>query len=186
MAATIKAENLREMLTASGSMRTLDVRSAAEFATGHIAGAVNIPMEQVESRLEDLPQGPLVLICEAGTRAKVVAGWLAGGRDVIVLEGGTRAWRNAGYPLIACAPCRWTLERQVRLFAGLIVLLGTVFSVLLNAKWIFLLMFAGAGLSLAGLTNICGMAIVLAKMPWNSAAKSKLELKDVPDANCCT
>ena len=186
MVATIKAENLRQMLSASGPMRTLDVRSAAEFATGHIPGAVNIPMEQVESRLEDLPQGPLVLICESGKRAEIVAGWLTRGRDVTLLEGGTRAWRDAGYPLIACAPCRWTLERQVRLIAGLIVLLGTLFSILLNAKWVYLAMFAGAGLTFAGLTNICGMAIVLAKMPWNSAARSKLELNTLPDANCCT
>jgi rhodanese-related sulfurtransferase len=186
MVATTKAENLRQMLSASGSMRTIDVRSVAEFATGHIPGAVNIPMEQVESRLEDLPQGPLVLICESGKRAEIVAGWLTPGCDVTLLEGGTRAWRNAGYPLITCAPCRWTLERQVRLIAGLIVLLGTLFSSLLNAKWIFLAMFAGAGLTFAGLTNICGMAIVLAKMPWNSAARSKLELNTLPDANCCT
>jgi rhodanese-related sulfurtransferase len=186
MAATIDAESLREILSVPGPVRTLDVRSAAEFATGHIAGAVNIPMEQVESRMEDLPQGPLVLICEAGKRAEIVAGWLAGGRDVTVLAGGTRAWRNAGYPLIACAPCRWTLERQVRLIAGLIVLAGTLAAVLINAKWVYLAMMVGAGLTFAGATNICGMAVVLAKMPWNSERKPKLGLKRSPDANCCT
>ncbi len=186
MAATIRVESLREMLNASALVRTLDVRSVAEFATGHVPGAVNIPMEQVESRMADLPQGPLVLICEGGSRAEIVAGWLGGGRDVTVLEGGTRAWRNASYPLIACTPCRWTLERQVRLIAGLVVLLGTVFSILINAKWVYLALLVGAGLTFAGLTNICGMAIVLAKMPWNSAMKSKVELGNSPGANCCT
>jgi rhodanese-related sulfurtransferase len=167
-------------------MQGLDVRSAAEFATGHIAGAVNIPMEQVESRIADLPQGPLLLICESGKRAEIVAGWIAGQREVMLLEGGMRAWRNTGYPLVACAPCRWSLERQVRLIAGLIVLAGTLLAVLINAKWVYLAMLVGAGLTFAGATNICGMAILLAKMPWNSERKSDLELKRSPDANCCT
>jgi rhodanese-related sulfurtransferase len=186
MAATIQAESLRQMLSSPAPVRVLDVRSAAEFATGHVPGAVNIPMEQVESRMEDLPQGPLVLICESGKRAEIVAGWLAEEHDVTLLEGGARAWRNAGYPLIACAPRRWTLERQVRLIAGLVVLVATLFAVLINPKWLYLAMFIGAGLTFAGVTNICGMAIVLAKMPWNSQRKPKLALKRSLEADCCT
>ncbi len=161
MIATIRAENLRQLLVDHAPVRGVDVRSAAEFATGHIPGAVNIPMEQVESRMQDLPAGPLVLICESGKRAEIVAGWLAGQRDVTLLEGGTRAWRDAGYPLVACAPCRWTLERQVRLIAGLIVFAGTLLAVLINANWIYLPMLVGTGLTFAGATNICGMAILL-------------------------
>jgi len=186
VAATIDTETLREMLSTHAPVQTLDVRSAAEFATGHVPGAVNIPMEQVESRIEDLPQGPLVLICEGGKRAEIVAGWLAERPNVTVLAGGTRAWKNAGYPVIACAPCRWTLERQVRLIAGLLVLVGTLAAVLINPKWLYLAMFIGAGLTFAGATNICGMAVVLAKMPWNSERKPKLGLKRAPEANCCT
>jgi rhodanese-related sulfurtransferase len=77
-------------------------------------------MEQIENRMADVPTGPLVLVCEAGKRAEIVAGWLGDQSDLSVLVGGTRAWRNAGYPVVACAPCRWTLERQVRLIAGLL------------------------------------------------------------------
>src|SRR5271165_5254316 len=183
MVATIKAERLREMLSASAPMRTLDVRSPAEFATGHVPGAVNIPMEQVKSRMQDVPQGPLVLICEGGQRAEIVAGWLAAVHHATVLEGGTRAWRNAGYPLVASAPCRWTLERQVRLIAGLVVLAATLLSILINTKWVYLAMLVGAGLTFAGVTNICGMAILLGKMPWNYERKAKLERS--PEANCC-
>jgi rhodanese-related sulfurtransferase len=186
MTASIPAEILRQRLGDHAPMQALDVRSAAEFATGHVPGAVNIPMEQVESRMEDLPPGPLVLICESGKRAEIVAGWLSGRSEVTLLEGGTRAWRNAGYPLVACAPCRWTLERQVRLIAGLVVLAGTLLSVLINAKWVYLAMLVGAGLTFAGATNICGMASLLAKMPWNSDRRTKLELQRSPDAGCCT
>ncbi len=184
MTQTIDAGLLRTMLGSWG-IHSVDVRSAAEFASGHIPGAVNIPMEQVESRTADLPPGPLVLTCESGKRAEIVAGWLAE-REVTLLAGGTRAWKNAGYPLVACAPCRWTLERQVRLIAGLLVLTGALLAVLINAKWIYLAMMVGAGLTFAGLTNICGMAVLLAKMPWNSAPKFTLKLKESPDANCCT
>jgi rhodanese-related sulfurtransferase len=185
MTATIKAESLRDSLNLRTPMAALDVRSAAEFNTGHVPGAMNMPMEQLESRMEDLPPGPLVLICESGARAEIVAGWLSGQREVTLLEGGTRAWRNAGYPLVTCVPCRWTLERQVRLIAGLIVLIATLLAVLINARWVYLAMLVGAGLTFAGATNICGMAILLAKMPWNSAPRTKLELGRSPDANCC-
>jgi rhodanese-related sulfurtransferase len=186
MTATIQAESLRERLSRHVPVQALDVRSAAEFATGHVPGAVNIPMEQVESRMRDLPAGGLVLICESGTRAEIVAGWMSGQREVTLLEGGTRAWRNAGYPLVACAPCRWTLERQVRLIAGAIVLAATLLAVLLNPRWVYLAMMIGAGLTFAGATNICGMAILLAKMPWNSERRTKLEPERPADANCCT
>jgi len=181
----ITVERAREMLGAGFAIRALDVRSAADFATGHIPGAINIPMEQVESRMADLPQQPLLLICEAGKRAEVVSGWLEGQREVSVLSGGTRAWREAGYPLVVCAPCRWTLERQVRLIAGILVLAGTLLAVLVNLKWIYLAMFVGAGLSFAGLTNVCGMAMVLAKMPWNSSPKRAVTPSS-PEVNCCT
>jgi len=74
---------------------------------------------------------------------------------------------------VSCAPCRWTLERQVRLAAGLIVLVASLLAATLNPRWIYLAMFIGAGLTFAGATNICGMAVLLARMPWNRDSKSK-------------
>jgi rhodanese-related sulfurtransferase len=170
MSFTVSPETLRDSPATHGKL--IDVRSATEFAVGHIPGAVNVPMEQVEMRLADIGKGPVVLVCEAGTRATIVAGWLEGGRPVSVLSGGTAAWRKQGFPLVACAPNRWTLDRQVRLAAGLIVLVATLLAVLVNLKWAYLAMFVGAGLTFAGITNICGMAVVLARMPWNRYRKS--------------
>jgi rhodanese-related sulfurtransferase len=164
----------------------LDVRSAAEFASGHIPGFINIPMEQIETRMADVPQQTLLLVCESGKRAEMVAGWLEGRRAVTLVEGGTRAWRQAGYPLVRCAPCRWTLERQVRLIVGLLVLTGALLSVFMSSAWGYLPMLMGAGLTFAGLTDICGMAIVLARMPWNSERKLKAPAPSQPGANCCT
>ncbi len=171
MVTTISPEVLSGGSVSPG--RLIDVRSAAEFAIGHIPGAVNVPMEQVETRMGDIGDGPVVLICEAGARAMAVAGWLEGRQTVSVLTGGTAAWRKAGLPLIGCAPCRWTLERQVRLGAGLIVLVACLLSVIFNFKWVYLAMFIGAGLTFAGATNICGMATLLARMPWNRQARRR-------------
>jgi hypothetical protein len=122
------------------------------------------------------------MICEAGTRAAVVAGWIEGKQPVSVLAGGTAAWRKAGLPLVACAPCRWTLERQVRLAAGVIVLVASLLSAIVNPRWVYLAMFVGAGLTFAGATNICGMAVVLAQMPWNRDGKPKAAT--VTDVEC--
>jgi rhodanese-related sulfurtransferase len=167
---TVTPEALNQATLAG--QKLIDVRSSAEFAVGHIPGAMNVPMEQVEARREDIGHGAILLICEAGTRAMVVAGWLEGSQPVTVLDGGTAAWRKAGFPLVTCSPCRWTLERQVRLGAGLLVLVASILATLFNPRWVYLAMFIGVGLTFAGATNICGMAIVLARMPWNRAPSS--------------
>jgi len=98
----------------------VDVRSSSEFASGHIPGAVNIPMDQIEARIDDSwGRSPIVLICQAGKRARMTAGLLEPcQRQISVLEGGTGAWIQAGLPVVASVRTRWSLERQVRLGAG--------------------------------------------------------------------
>ncbi len=105
---------------ASSPALLVDVRSGSEFASGHIPGAVNIPMDQIEARLDDLDRNlPIVLICQAGKRARMTAGLLEScQRQLSVLEGGTKAWIEAGLPVVASVRTRWSLERQVRLARG--------------------------------------------------------------------
>jgi rhodanese-related sulfurtransferase len=147
----------------------IDVRSATEFAAGHVPGAINIPMDEIESRLGDLRvEGHTVLVCQSGKRAEMTRGLLAGRcGDLSVLSGGTDAWKNAGLPLVASTRTRWALERQVRLGAGLLVLIGVVLGFLVNQAWFFLSGFVGCGLVFAGTTNFCAMAHLLALLPWN-------------------
>ena len=156
---------------APGRYQWIDVRSPGEFAAGHIPGAVNIPMDQIEARVDDLlPAAEIVLVCQAGKRARMVAGLLAPCRsDLTVLEGGTTAWAAAGLPLVASVKSRFSLERQVRLTAGLLVLTGVLLSLMVSQHWIYLAAFVGAGLTFAGLTDICPMAGLLIRMPWNRA-----------------
>jgi rhodanese-related sulfurtransferase len=154
----------------------VDVRSGSEFASGHIPGAVNIPMHQIEARLDDLRPGiPIVLICQTGKRARMTAGLLEPcQRQISVLEGGTSAWIQAGLPVVTSVKNRWSLERQVRLGAGLLVLVGAVLAFTIDVNWLFLSAFVGLGLTFAGLTDICPMAEILAKMPWNGRSQCRV------------
>jgi len=147
----------------------VDVRSASEFASGHIPAAVNIPMDQIEARLDDLlPNLPILLVCQAGKRARMVAGLIEPCRkDVTVLEGGTVAWQQAGLPLVASTKARWSLERQVRLVAGVLILTALLLAATVSRYWIGLAAFVGLGLTFAGATDLCLMASFLTRMPWN-------------------
>jgi rhodanese-related sulfurtransferase len=171
-----KTMTVKELRHTSERTQVIDVRSASEFAAGHIPGAVNIPMDQIEGRLHDLEaQGKVLLVCQGGTRAGIVASMLEPcGKDITVLEGGTSAWIKEGLPVVTSVKTRWSLERQVRLGAGLLVLTGVVLASLLDLKWMFLSGFVGLGLTFAGITDICPMGLLLGKMPWNRASHCAL------------
>jgi rhodanese-related sulfurtransferase len=154
----------------------VDVRSATEFASGHIPSAINIPLDQIEARLDDLGRNfPIILICQSGTRARIAAGLLEPcHREIAVLDGGTKAWIDAGFPAVASVKTRWSLERQVRLGSGFFVLTGAMLALTVDPRWIFLCGFVGLGLTFAGLTDICAMGIVLEKMPWNKVSHCRI------------
>ncbi len=157
---------------AAGTMAQLiDVRSATEFASGHLPGAINIPLEQVELRAADLATAvPIVLVCQAGTRAHLAAKLLETDHtNLVVLEGGTSAWINAGNPAVRCTASRWALERQVRLIAGLLVVVGVALGVIVSPWFLGLAAFIGCGLTFAAVSNLCLMGELLARCPWNRA-----------------
>ena len=160
--------------------RLIDVRTPSEFSTGHIACAVNVPLDQIESRLDDLdPARPLVLICKAGTRARMAAELLAPCRpNTLILDGGMDAWFRAQRPVVVNVRTRWSLERQVRLIAGLLVLAWVVAAQVSNHRWIFLSGFIGLGLTFAGLTDICAMGALLTRMPWNRSSRLRAIRKE--------
>jgi len=165
---TISVGELAELLLSRKKVEVVDVRSETEFAAGHIPGAKCIPLQQLPFRHADLGHCDLILVCEAGTRARMAQQGLEPHRaNIFVLEGGTRAWRNADLPVVAPLGTRWSLERQVRLGAGLLVLIGVALTLLVGKAWILLPAFVGAGLTFAGATDICMMGRVLARMPWN-------------------
>lgn len=169
MKKTITTTELNELLQTGQRFQMIDVRSRSEYATGHVPGSINIPMDEIEARLYDLhDQDPVVLICQSGKRAGMTCEWLTHYKDnLMLLEGGTSNWAENGLPIIQSKKTRWSLDRQVRLGAGLFVLTGVLLALFVNPAWIYLALFVGAGLTFAGATDICMMALVLERLPWN-------------------
>lgn len=150
----------------------IDVREYPEYAAGRIAQARLIPLGELESRANQLDkQMPVYLVCRSGRRASQAQDKLLalGFRDVHNVRGGMMAWQAAGLPIEVSQKAPWALERQVRLVAGSLVLLGTLLSLFITPAFIYLAMFVGAGLVFAAITDSCAMAMLLAKLPWNKA-----------------
>ncbi len=165
----ISALTIEDLKKSPSRFQLIDVRSPSEFAAGHIPGAANVPLEQVSQRVRDLKAGtPVLLVCKSGTRAKMAGEILAPQFETVaVLEGGTDAWIRQGLPVVRSQSSTWSLERQVRLGAGVMILASLALALAVNMAWLGLTAFAGAGLAFAGATDICAMGILLSKLPWN-------------------
>ena len=147
----------------------LDVREYPEFAGGHLPGARLLPLAELERRIGELPKDcEIVCVCRSGRRSAEAAAKLEhfGFAKVSQLDGGMMAWEKAGLSLEREARAPWALERQVRLVAGLLVLLGLglshVWPVVIALAW-----FIPLGLVFAAITDSCAMGMLLAKLPWN-------------------
>jgi rhodanese-related sulfurtransferase len=162
---------------ADGQGVLVDVRTPAEFREVHVPGAHLVPLDVLDRALVDAVPGanpgPVYLLCASGIRAAKAAEKLrgAGLENVLVVAGGTNAWAAAGL-LVVRGRKTISIERQVRIGAGLLVLTGTVLGWFVQRYFFILAGLVGAGLVFAGVTDICGMAIVLAKAPWNRSGKT--------------
>lgn len=150
----------------------IDVRTPVEFRSVRIATASNLPLDEIdEETLARLERNgaPLYLICQSGTRSEKALQKLQAlgkGADSVCVAGGMRAWEENGFPVVEGKKVV-SLERQVRIAAGSLVFLGVLLSVLAHPGFVWLSAFVGAGLVFAGVTDTCGMGLLLARMPWN-------------------
>ena len=178
---TISPRQLAD-LCKSGKIDLIDVRTPIEYREVHVELARNVPLDQLDAAAlmhgrNGTTNEPLYLICRSGSRGqqgceKFLA---AGFTNVVNVEGGTLACVEAGLPVVR-GKVVISLERQVRIAAGSLVLLGAALS-FVHLAFIGLSAFVGAGLVFAGITDTCGMGMMLARMPWN-------QVKDAP-AKCC-
>lgn len=161
---------LQQKLTAGEPAEVIDVRSGAEFQAIHATPARHIPLETLNPAewLNKPNAAPLYILCQGGGRAKTACERLqaAGLANAIVVEGGTRAWEAAGLPVVRGRQIL-SLERQVRIVVGAGALIGALLALTVNVKFALIPAFFGAGLLFAGLTDKCGLAVLLARMPWN-------------------
>lgn len=168
MAATIAPRELQQQALAGDSITLIDVRTPAEFEDTHVPFAKNIPLDELRPETH-AASGTLYVICQKGGRASEACAKLeAAGVPAINVEGGTAGWEAAGLPVVKGQQAM-SLERQVRIAAGAFVAIGTALGLI--SPWFLLIPgFVGCGLVFAGVTDTCGMGMLLARMPWNQRA----------------
>ena len=167
---TITPVELQTILTGEPSVPLIDVRTPAEFAEVHVPQACSVPLDELKpGSLQLQKEQPVYLLCRSGQRATKAAEKFEkeGFSQTIVVEGGTLAWIESNLPVMRSTVKVISLERQVRIAAGAIVFTGVLLAHFVNPNFIWLSGFVGAGLLFAGITDFCGMGLLLAKMPWN-------------------
>jgi rhodanese-related sulfurtransferase len=174
----IRPAEVADLRTQHPYLRLIDVRTPGEFASRHIAGSYNVPLPVLgehQAELRERGAEPVVLICQSGRRATAAEAQLrqAGFESIRVLDGGMLAWEAAGLPTSAIQADNlpWTIERQVRLVAGLLVAVSIAASVIWPPAR-FLAGAVGLGLVFAAVTNTCTMGALLARLPYNRRAVS--------------
>lgn len=170
---TIAPQRLAELGGEGKPIDLIDVRTPMEYQELHVANAGNVPLDQLDPAVvmharNGSKDEPLYFICRSGSRGrqaceKFVA---AGHTNVVNVEGGTLACVEAGVPVVR-GKKMMSLERQVCIAAGALVLLGVLLGWLVHPVFIALSAFVGAGLVFAGITDTCGMGLLLVRMPWN-------------------
>ncbi len=173
----ISAPDLNRMLQRKEPSRDillLDVRSPAEFADLHLQKAVNVPLDVFANEINELNKDTeMVVICKSGKRAKNAAEMLMdSGFQPKILEDGLTGWLACGLPAEAGKE-RLSVERQTQLTIGVGILTGLALSAAISRWFLVLPAIFGAGLTYAGLSGNCGLAVLLAKAPWNQRHKSK-------------
>ncbi len=164
---TISAADAHHALNGNSGALLIDVRTPAEFRALHAIGATNVPLNTIAAAA--LPSGrPIYILCRTGARAEKACVRLAAENvdNLFVVDGGTEAWIAAGLPTERGKKAI-SLERQVRITAGSLVFTGTLLAAFVHPWFWTLPAFIGGGLVFSGVTDTCGMGMVLARMPWN-------------------
>ena len=191
---TISPQELHNRIRSGEKVELIDVRTPVEFREVHAEPAKNVPLDRLDAGEHASNRNgtnePLYVICRSGSRANQACERFhaAGYENVVNVEGGTQAWDQAGLPVVR-GQKSMSLERQVRIAAGSLVLIGAVLALVAHPYFIALSAFVGAGLIFAGVTDTCGMGMMLAKMPWNqvreSASAEGENCGTKPGGSCC-
>ena len=170
----ITPKELADRHAAGERIQLIDVRTPVEFAQVHVDFARNVPLDQL--RRESVPSSdrePVYVICRSGGRGRQACEKLeSAGLNAVNVEGGTTAWEAAGLPVTRSGAKVMSLERQVRIGAGSLVVIGVLLGALIHPAFYAISGLVGVGLVFAGVTDWCGMGMLLAKMPWNRARAS--------------
>jgi rhodanese-related sulfurtransferase len=147
----------------------IDVRSEDEFRSGHVPGAICMPLESIELSSASVPSDKLVVLsCQSGKRSAKAKELLRsrGFSNIVEMEGGYSAWAGSGLPVSRLRKSI-PVMRQVMITAGSLALTGSLLGLLIHPSFLAIPIFIGAGLTFSGVSGWCGMAFLLEKMPWN-------------------
>jgi len=180
MTQTINVQDFKNLFETDSSIQLVDVREAFEYNSEKIKKSLFAPLSSFKNSHEGIDKSRhAYLLCKSGSRATQYGNKLTetGFNDYTIIEGGITAWLSAGFEVEKKASNLWSLERQVRVAAGSLVVLGVVLSMLVNINFMFLSGFVGVGLVFAGITDTCGMGLFLARMPWNKETVTTCTIK---------
>jgi rhodanese-related sulfurtransferase len=169
---TISPTEFASLCRERAGLKLIDVRTPTEFREAHLEIAANVPLDRLDPAAfmsaRDGTEEPLYVICQSGGRGRQACDKLRkeGFTNVFNVEGGMRACIDAGLPVVR-GKKSISLERQVRITAGSLVLLGIFLAWFVHPAFVILSAFVGAGLVFAGITDTCGMGMILSRMPWN-------------------
>jgi len=171
MKQNIQPIELSARLNSGENLRIIDVRTPMEFSTGHIPGALNIPLDKIESTLLGIGRDDsIVLVCQGGVRSLTACEKIERNySNLWNLVGGTSAWQAVGLEVIQSPKNSRGLERQTHLVAGLLIVSSFGLYLFLSPTWIYLSLLPAFGLLLDTLTGICPMSLLLKRMPWNAS-----------------
>jgi len=181
----ISPRELSRRISAGQPAELLDVRTPAEFANAHVPGARLVPLDELDAAVflqqRASVDQPIYILCQSGGRARraIEKFQRAGFDGCVLVEGGTQAWIDAGLPVNHGESKMFPLMRQVQIVVGFASAGGAALALWVNPKFAFIPLVIGGGLLFAGVTGFCGLALVLAKMPWNKSAGCKSN-------SCCT
>lgn len=170
----VDIETTAQLLEGHERVKLIDVRTPAEFESAHIPGSYNVPLDLLpehRDELSDALRSPAILICRSGARARQAALVLREAKldHIHILDGGIAAWEAAGKP-VRRGRQRWGLERQVRGIAGTLVVAGSLAGLLISPPLGLIATAIGGGLAFSAVTDTCGMALALSRLPYNRGA----------------
>jgi rhodanese-related sulfurtransferase len=169
------AAELRAKLEAGASCSLVDVREYPEYAACRIAESRLVPLGEIERRAGEINASePVYVICRSGRRSAIAQQKLLtlGFKEVYNVRGGMLDWQSKGFAVVRDEGAPWSLERQVRLMAGLLVFVSVVLSLTVAQPFAWVAAFVGAGLTFAAITDTCAMGMLLARLPWNRASRA--------------
>ncbi len=166
-------------LSGGEALQIIDVREADEFNSVRLESSSCLPLSLLNHNHRFIhPEKDAYLLCRSGERAKQAAKKLAGlgVKNTVVIEGGLEAWRKEGLPLEKSVKQVWSMDRQVKFTASLLILDGIALAYSVNPCWILLSAFVALGMLVSSIADTCAMATALGLLPWNRTSQIKGEV----------